>query len=127
MRLHVEYLRGDVETLLLKWAHLVTLLLATFLVSVGLLRVSLLWGWACGEHVPACARRAFIFSLSGRALPVWPLVFYSTYCAVVTAIMILLVPNYQNLVELKALQFPIQTLGECSFFTPRYSSCKGYL
>lgn len=49
--------------------------------------------------------------MSGRALPVWPLVLYMVYSAVVTTLVILFVPNYQNLTELKALQFPIQTLG----------------
>ncbi|BDA51165.1 UPF0187 protein YneE [Coccomyxa sp. Obi] len=69
---------------------------------------------------------AFIFSLSGRALPVWPLFFYTMYCAVVTAIIILLVPNYQNLVELKALQFPIQTLGLALFLLLTFRTNSSY-
>ncbi|KAK9902842.1 hypothetical protein WJX75_008328 [Coccomyxa subellipsoidea] len=69
---------------------------------------------------------AFIFSLSGRALPVWPLVLYMVYSAVVTTLVILFVPNYQNLTELKALQFPIQTLGLALFLLLTFRTNSSY-
>ena len=61
-------------------------------------------------------RRGFLFSWKGRAWPGLPMLFYIMYCTAVTIPMVLWVPNLSNLPELKALQFPIQTLGAaCSF------------
>ncbi|EIE19862.1 UPF0187-domain-containing protein [Coccomyxa subellipsoidea C-169] len=68
----------------------------------------------------------FVLSVSGRALPILPLLIYTVYCAVVTAVIVLVVPNYQNLAELKALQFPIQTLGLALFLLLTFRTNSSY-
>ncbi len=49
---------------------------------------------------------------------------YTAYCAAVTVAVIKLVPHYDILNQLKALQFPIQTLGAAEALSHSSWSCK---
>jgi putative membrane protein len=67
-----------------------------------------------------------LFSFRGRAWPMLPQVLYCLFSTVMTCIVINLVPNYQDVGELAALQFPISTLGTCLFLLLSFRTNSSY-
>ncbi|KAK9803672.1 hypothetical protein WJX72_010504 [[Myrmecia] bisecta] len=83
-------------------------------------------GRSCTGHPGSKYWFYSLCAIRGRPLPIMPMLIYIAYCVLVVELLIHKVPGYGDIIELKALIVPVQTLGLSLFLLLAFRTNSSY-